>query len=336
MKKFTPVICATFLAISGCASNNRLVVKHPNLLNATSHSRMAINHLKKAIADNPSNAFGGHTERAIHLLEQAHKEMLQGDKHIISHKPATLKYKSFSNATTYQPRNCFAMFDNSYYRNVRLGEYGFIRSSVVYNTPWIRRTTDAGDLPNETRYKAQVKSVSANSTGPVVLDFENLYLRGTPEEAQTHLQLLKQLIQWAREVIPNRPIGFYGVLNFLDPQYMDLAKELANYEDAFFPTLYTRDADASHWNAKLAKALSLAQQVDPSKPVYLYLWPQYHDGPYPLQFISPDFWQYQLETAFNNHVAGVVVWSPNVESTDLEWSNATDDFTSNHVNHLCK
>src|SRR5271166_3986376 len=44
------------------------------------------------------------------------------------------------------------------------------------------------------------------------------------------------------------------------------------------------------------------------KPVFLYLWAQYHDGtPKQFQYIDVDYWQFQLSTAYQD-ADGIVLW----------------------------
>ncbi|WP_189305497.1 hypothetical protein [Streptomyces albospinus] len=224
----------------------------------------------------------------------------------------------------------FVVYDNTAYRDVDLARYGAIPSNVVYEgyVAALNGRTRPGtelDLPPEAAYKDLVRK-HASKPGPVVLDFESLYLTGTPDTAQRHLEKLEKFAQWAHEALPGKVIGFYGVLGNTTPRYYPLARQLARYVGAFFPTLYTFDDNRAAWRAKLVKDLEEAKAVDPGKPVYPYLWPQYHDGtPKSPQFLSADHWSYELDTA-RRLVPGVVIWSGAWPVTDKGWITATERF----------
>jgi hypothetical protein len=61
-----------------------------------------------------------------------------------------------------------------------------------------------------------------------------------------------------------------------------------------------------------ARRLSTAEAhaLGPGKPVYFYLWPQYHDGTsMQFQFIDGAYWKLELETPYH-YANGIVLWSP--------------------------
>ncbi|MBV6699884.1 hypothetical protein KV557_22750 [Kitasatospora aureofaciens] len=96
--------------------------------------------------------------------------------------------------------------------------------------------------------------------------------------AQRHFEKLSTLLEWTHEAAPGKAVGFYGVLGNTSPEYYPPARTLAQHEDAFFPTLYTFSPDRARWQQTLNKDIAEAQQIDPAKPVYPFLWPQYDEN----------------------------------------------------------
>ncbi|MFI9273134.1 hypothetical protein ACIGXM_20735 [Kitasatospora sp. NPDC052896] len=256
-----------------------------------------------------------------------------------AHAPAAPAPSASVTDPTSDPNKAgFTVYDNSFYTNVDLEQYGATKSNVLYEGPVAALSgQNPGDfqdarkvelaLPPQDAYERLVRQHDQNP-GPLVLDFETLYLQGTPEVAQRHFQKLSTLLTWAHQAAPGKVIGFYGVLGNTAPQYYLLARQLAKDEGAFFPTLYTHTTDRTQWQTLLAKDAQEAKAIDPAKPVYAYLWPQYHPGiPEAGQYLPGDYWTFELDTA-RTYVNGVVIWSQQTPSTDQEWVSATQRFMS--------
>jgi hypothetical protein len=223
------------------------------------------------------------------------------------------------------PVRPLAVFDNTSYPNVNLEAFGLVRSAVVYETKAQTEAIAAGRLPDRASFE---RSVAAKATvpGPVVLDYEDLYLTGSMTTATWHLQVLTALAGWAHDAAPRKAIGFYGLLDHTAAIYVPLARQLAPLENAFFPSMYTFDDDRFKWQQRLQDDVSLANRIAPSKPVYPYLWPQYHQGtPRAGQFVDSAYWAFQLETA-RNLAAGLVIWSPHQPNESAGWVDATKLF----------
>lgn len=217
------------------------------------------------------------------------------------------------------------VFDNTFYPNVDLETYGLIKSNVVYEPPAMKAVTSAGHLPDAPSFKKLVRD-DARFPGPVVLDFENLYLQGTPAVADQHFRILDTLALWAHEAAPGKVIGYYGLLDHTDRHYLTLAKRLAVRENAFFPSLYTFNDDRTAWEKRVRDDVSLAHSIAPRLPVYLYIWPQYHEHtPKALQYLSTSYWSFQLRTAATD-ADGVVIWSGSSANTNTGWVRVTAAF----------
>jgi hypothetical protein len=219
----------------------------------------------------------------------------------------------------------FVLYDNTHYTNLDLEQYGLVKSNVLYEDAASKQAIAAGQVPDQTLFKTRL-ALHEQDPGPLVLDFEDLYLTGSPATAAYHLRVLTLLARWAHEAAPGKIIGFYGLLNHIDRVYLPLAQQLAPFEDAFFPSLYTFNDDRAQWRRRLLDDLALARQIAPGKPIYPYLWPQYHEGtPKALQYLGASYWRFQLLTSYR-YTSGAVIWSSGGPTGSDQWVAATAQF----------
>jgi hypothetical protein len=215
----------------------------------------------------------------------------------------------------------FALYDNMYYRGKPdTTRDGFIVSNILYEGVIWPHNVNYGTLPDQHAYEAMVRAHDANP-GPLVIDIEELPLGGAPDVAREHQQTLATLADWAHAAAPGKVIGYYGTntLTHVAPAYVPYAKELAKHVDAFFPPAYTFDDDRTKWQQHAQDAVAEAHSLDPSKPVYFYLWPQYHDNtPKQFQFVDAAYWSFQLGFA-SRKSNGIVIWSPG----KFDWNDST-------------
>lgn len=237
----------------------------------------------------------------------------------------------------------FRVYDNTFYSNVNLEGVGAVRSNVIYEAPIaqlagqnpknFRGPRPRGAelaLPAKSDYEAYVRRTAVNP-GPVVLDFETLYLKGARLTAERHYQKLRKLLEWAHEAVPGRTVGYYGVLGNTLPRYFTLERRLAEREDALFPSLYTFSDNRAAWRTRFRRIMAEAATVAPGKPVYAYLWPQYHDGTKLAgRYLTPDHWRFELETA-RLLCSGAVIWSPWTSDPDQRWVDQTAQFLGARV-----
>lgn len=137
---------------------------------------------------------------------------------------------------------------------------------------------------------------------------------------------LREVLRWARAraSAPRYRFGYYSLLpapayyEALRPdgsaekvawqQANDDLKPLAQEVDAIFPSLYTFSSDREEWRTAAVAILREARRY--GKPVYPFIWPQYHMSAgfwRAHQPIELDLWRLQLETA-REHADGVVIW----------------------------
>ena len=233
----------------------------------------------------------------------------------------TLAVLPFRQAAAAQARTPFIVYDNMFYRGKpNTTAAGLVASNILYeNNIWPNKQ-DYGRLPNRGVFAALVRSHMRNP-GPLVIDIENMPLKGPADVVRHNAETLATLADWAHEAAPGKFIGFYGTntLSKVPLENLSCARELARHVDAFFPPVYTFDDDRNAYERRAHDSFEEARSLDPKKPIYFYLWPQYHDGtPKQFQFIDVSYWEFQLETAlrFSN---GIVLWSP----SRYDWTDST-------------
>jgi hypothetical protein len=210
-------------------------------------------------------------------------------------------------------------------------QFGLIPSNVLYEDKIWPNHQQVGVLPDHDAFIALVKKTTGNA-GPLVIDIESLSLRTRPEVARHNAETLAKLADWAHEAAPGKVIGFYGTNTFSDiPQpNFTAARELAKHVDAFFPPLYTFDDDRARWEKRAQNSLQQSHDLDPQKPVYFYIWPQYHVGSArALRYVDGSYWKFQLETA-RRYADGIVIWGSRtyVWNPRSGWWDATQGFAA--------
>lgn len=233
----------------------------------------------------------------------------------------------------------FLVFDNmAYAKKPDLSTNGLVPSCVIYYRGDWKTAIAAGQLPDEAAFKEAVKSRAAGRPGPVVLDFESVFLskrnQTTDAEVKQHFTLFITLVKWAHEAAPEHLVGYYGHGLFPEEpgkEYTAEKMQLAAAVDAFFPSLYSYgNQTPEKWKAKLQMLLAQAHALAPGKPVYPYVWPQYHEGaPKALEFLDGDRMKFELETARDCGADGVVIWSSNKPAwQDAPWLQAVLKFVA--------
>jgi hypothetical protein len=224
----------------------------------------------------------------------------------------------------------FTVYDNlGYGGKPDTTPLGLLNCNIIYQGRIIWKDGNRTNLvPDEAAFKALVRD-KARKPGPIVIDIEGVPLSGERKQVAKHLRLFLDLVKWAHEAVPGCVVGYYGHGLFPEKpgkEYAAEAKQLAAAVDAFFPSMYTFNDSRDAWTKKLESLVEEAHRIAPGKPVYPYVWPQYHEGtPKALQFISGDYWSFQLNTARECGADGVVFWSSSkVRWPDnAEWWQAT-------------
>jgi sugar phosphate isomerase/epimerase len=173
--------------------------------------------------------------------------------------------------------------------------------------------------------EAQVRAVfahKADKSGFYYLDIENWPLLSvSPAIREKSIAKLARVIDLAHNALPLAHIGFYGILPGItywpllrhDPAYREWQEvnrelvPLSSSVDAVFPSLYTFYDDPDGWK-KYARQTLIEARIY-KKPVYVFLWPQFHDSNPELRGkeVPRAFWRAELDLCAEL-ADGVVLW----------------------------
>ena len=161
--------------------------------------------------------------------------------------------------------------------------------------------------------------------GPIVLDIEHWPQRGTDVEVASSVERLIGLFDRAKGLESKVNVGYYGVPPIRDywrairqpgsPLYLewqhdnDRLQALADKVDILFPSLYTFYDDVDGWQRYAIANLEEARRLAGSRPIYAFLWPQFHESnkKLALQYLDAGFWRTELEVVAA-HADGIVLW----------------------------
>jgi hypothetical protein len=246
---------------------------------------------------------------------------------------------------SYQPeKKNFPIFDALLYRGKPnlVKSFGLNKIQMVYaDSIWPKGTEKMPVEPNETIVRKMARSLSSDY--PVCIDIEHWKLTGDEAVVAENIRKYRQIIVWMREENPALKIGYYGILPV--PEYWRVLRykealkrqstqdsdsekvafvkleagykiwqaentrlqELSKCLDVIFPSLYTFYDNQNSWKEHAIAIIEEARIY--KKPVYPFIWPQYHDGNTKLvgKYLPVDFWRCQLETLYK-HADGVVIW----------------------------
>lgn len=228
----------------------------------------------------------------------------------------------------------FVIFDATLYKQKPdLTRYGFKSVSMVYKHMMWPIESDGATPPD--RGLVRKAAQASESTGIAVLDVEHWPLAGDSAVVQESIRKYETLIEWFKEDAPSVKVGYYGVApmqNYWDviqpidsPKYSawqksnDRVASIARLADVLFPSVYTFYEDQDGWSKYAARQIQEARRYAGGKPVYIFLWQQYHDSNRRLRgtYLPPGYWRRELETA-QKYADGVVIWGGNKET----WNEA--------------
>jgi len=251
------------------------------------------------------------------------------------------------------PTKDFIIFDSTLYQNKPdLSEYGIKPIDLYYQSRFWKKGRSLEKLPSTDQIK-KIAGKAMEKNTIAVLDIEHWKLNGSAQEANESIKKYTTVINQFRNYAPGIKLGYYG-LPPIREYYRSLKEEntaaykswqsqndrllpLAKSLDIAFPSLYTFKNKPAVWKRYAIAQLKEARRILPSKPVYAFLWPQFHNSNKQLknQYIPGDFWKKQLETV-RLHADGVVIWGgwrnggPAVWNNQAEWWTKTLEFISEH------
>ena len=242
---------------------------------------------------------------------------------------------------------CFEIFDTTAYQNKPdLTPHGVRPAKVIYGIRQLwgqNRTPEAlAQLPPLANVENAVNQAVQSGAPLIVLEVEHWPNVGSDDVVAESLRKYVQLADWARTDAGGVPVAYYGVPPMRDYwraikhsetlEYRQWQAEnerlqpLAVHMDALTPSLYTFYDDIEGWKRYAAANVSEARRLAPEKPLYPFIWPQYHNSNQQLngQYVPAEYWLQQLRT-LEQIADGVVIWSggPGAWNPDAAWWQAT-------------
>ena len=202
--------------------------------------------------------------------------------------------------------------------------------------------SEASDGVDDGQIRATLRPLQGY-TGAVYLDYEIWpTFHASPSEVAGNIAKLNRVLQIAHETIPAAKFGYYDVVPCWD--YWGLVKndlaiikqwqdcnvainELAQHVDIVMPSLYTFYNDQQGWDVYAGALLQAARRYN--KPVYAFLWPEFHVSNKFLKGknLPANFWRHELDFC-RARADGVVIWGGWQEPWDenAEWWSETKGF----------
>lgn len=247
---------------------------------------------------------------------------------------------------------CVKVFDATFFENKPdLGAHGMLPIRLAVSLHWWPDRTKANELPARNDVASWVAGLKDKRL-PLVVDLEHWPQRGPDAEIADVVGKYQTLTAWIRAAGYEGPVGFYGIPPIRDywraidaegsPAHEKWVAQnnqwtaLAGTVDMLLPSLYTFYEDMDGWETYAIANLREARRLAGSKPVYAFLWPQFHSSNRKLAFdyLSQSMWSRQLEIAAR-YADGLVIWGGsdprrprNVALWDSEagWWRATEEF----------
>lgn len=243
----------------------------------------------------------------------------------------------------------FVVFDGTGYREKPdLTKFGLEPIHIIYPPRLFKKSTHelkgTAHLPFDKLLRKQAEKARQENE-IAVIDIEHWPVKGPEKEVDQSIDRYLKVLESFRELTPGMKYGYYGMPPV--PDYWNAIQDststrykkwegqnqrlnqLADKVDAFFPSLYTYYQDRERWVRYAIANIRQARKYNGEKPVYVFLWPQYHGYNKKLkgQFIDPEFWRIQLQTA-RKYADGIVLWTPSRLKWDsnAEWWEITKEF----------
>lgn len=228
--------------------------------------------------------------------------------------------------TTTKPGSAFPVYDAVFFKHKPdLKQYG-LKPIALINGSYMWEGNNVPhnmSLPDPTRVLA-LAQVSHELTDLAVIDIEHWPVTGDPGQVAQSVNNYRTVVQWFKDE-SHMKVGLYGTVPDRDywraiegpssPKYRQWQAEndrlapIADGVDVFFPSLYTFYEDRAGWQKYAITQIKEARRYAGGKPVYVFLWPQYHVSNKDLigQFLPADYWRMELETA-RKYADGAVLW----------------------------
>src|ERR1700730_15129897 len=249
---------------------------------------------------------------------------------------------------------CFGVYSALSYTNVPVSAQARMDPVIVYDAfRWWGPNDPHDQLPKSQGLEKWILKEKALRQ-MLIVDLETWPQEGDRTEVNATVARLSALTTRIRTDGFTQPIGIYGLPPINDywraiqpsnsQQFMawqaanDVLAPLVDSVDALFPSVYTFYDDQNRWETYARANVAEARRLAKGKPVYAFIWMQYHDSNPTLggQLIPQDYWQRQLRV-LSQIADGVVIWGGYKLNWDEEagWWLATKDFLQTNLG-VCK
>jgi hypothetical protein len=237
----------------------------------------------------------------------------------------------------------FVVYDGTaYIKKPDLAHSGIKPITVIYSGSLWNSMKDSASIPNANVIRALALHASA-STGIAVMDIECWAVLGNPAAVANNIQKYRDTIQLFKQSAPSLRIGYYGIAPVWNywiaiggrntPGYRvwqaenDRVASIGQLADALFPAIYTFYKDQEGWKEYAIAQVEEGRRIAPGKPIYVFLMPQFDEPGKANDYLPPDYWRMELETA-RQHADGLVIWggSGQVWDATAPWWLETQSF----------
>lgn len=218
----------------------------------------------------------------------------------------------------------FKVFDaTAYLSKPNLQAYG-VETLPSVSQFW-NKTQDRMSLPPAEGVKKAMRLGEYRGEKHVYVDVEHWPLTGKDSDVGESIRKYKKILDMVKEELPGVKVGLYSMVPTRDywraiedessprkkewKKENDRVKEIVGSADVLYPSLYTFYNNESEWERYAIENLREARRISEGKPVYAFLWPQYHYSNHLRsgKYIDEGFWRKQLEVVAK-HSDGIVIW----------------------------
>lgn len=254
----------------------------------------------------------------------------------------------FGRSWANQPaKRSFKLFDGLLYRaRPSLEPYGILPINIIYESRFFDTgVARAKTLPTPRAIQNLGYEFRQNNQ-LTVLDVEAWGTLPEGEKLERYIYLTSMF----RASYGKGLLGYYGVVpswgykailrgrdSAAYRQWLsqnDRQRPLVDLVDVFCPSLYTYTPRKEDWVLFARETAAECRRLSPSKPVYPFIWPAYHQfaGPLSDTMLDRKYWRLQLETLYE--VAdGAIIWGGYQKNWDpaAEWWMGTKDFIKERI-----
>ena len=225
------------------------------------------------------------------------------------------------------PRQEFRVFDATFYTDKPdLEPYGIEALPIIYSGQLWDNNEDRSNLPREERVAALAREVESRAQNKIVaIDIEHWPWVEHKGDVALGMKKFMIVLDWFKKYAPSINFGYYtvppvpdydsaaaGQLTWQHKRWQrqnDQIVLLAQACQVLFPSMYAFSPNKKLWVASAIGHIREARRYGTGAPVYVFLWPQYHEitRGLALEFIDREFWRTQLET-IKQYADGVVIW----------------------------